>query len=156
MKVNWSDNFEAEYNQKKHKKYAIRLLALWKIQSGFTETEVCSLLKLTHKTIHRWRRLYEAEGIEALMKIRPGRGRKPRLVSEISLKEDIHALQAQRAGGRVRAQDIVNWVAEKYQVTYSLSGMYHVLHRLGFSWITARSKHPKQDEEKQEAFKKTF
>jgi len=34
--------------------------------------------------------------------------------------------------------------------------MYHVLHRLGFSWITSRSKHPKQDLEAIEAFKKTL
>ncbi|WP_435277206.1 helix-turn-helix domain-containing protein [Psychrobium sp. nBUS_13] len=32
--------------------------------------------------------------------------------------------------------------------------MYRLLHQLGFSWITSRSRHPKQSDEVQETFKK--
>jgi len=156
MKVNWLDDFELLYKKMGQQKYGIRLLALWKIQSGEPETTVCKFLHKTHATIRKWRRTYEEEGLEALLRIRSGRGRKSRLWEIEQLKKDIEALQEKRNGGRIRCQDIVGMVAQKYGVHYSRSGMYHVLNRLNFSWITARSKHPKQDPEAQEVFKKNF
>ena len=48
MKVNWLDNFEYLYKKMGQRKYGLRLLALWKIQSGETETAVCQSL---HKTM---------------------------------------------------------------------------------------------------------
>lgn len=121
-----------------------------------SETSVCEFLHKTHATIRQWRKTYEKEGLEALLGIRSGRGRKSRLLTSERLKKDIETLQERRNGGRIRCQDIVEMVAQKYNVHYSRSGMYHVLNRLNFSWITSRSKHPKQDPEAQEKFKKKF
>ncbi|WP_423228032.1 helix-turn-helix domain-containing protein [Shewanella algae] len=39
-------------------------------------------------------------------------------------------------------------------MSYSLANVYRLLHALDFSWITSRSKHPKQSDEAQAAFKK--
>ena len=156
MQVNWLDDFEKLYKTMGQQKYGIRLLALWKIQAGESETSVCKYLNKTHATVRKWRQSYEKEGLEALLRIRSGRGRKRRLFETEQLKKDIETLQEKRDGGRVRCQDIVEMVAQKYGVQYSQSGMYHVLHRLNFSWITARSKHPKQNLEDQEMFKKKF
>ena len=38
-------------------------------------------------------------------------------------------------------------------MAYELSNVYRLLRELGFSWITSRSRHPKQDGQVQEAFK---
>ena len=156
MKFNWSDNFEEIYKQQGQQKHGIRLLALWKLQSGLTETAVCEFLGKTPKTIRIWRRLYESGGLEELLRIRPGRGRRPLVSSLESIKEDIGSLQDKRSGGRVKCKDIVEMVAQKYSIQYSQPGMYHILKRIGFSWITSRSKHPKQNAQIQEEFKKKF
>lgn len=74
MRVNWPDNFEELYKKRGSQKYVIRLLALWKIQAGMTETAVCQFLRKTHKTIHQWRWLYETGGVEALLSIKPRSG----------------------------------------------------------------------------------
>lgn len=104
-----------------------------------------------------WRRLYEEQGVEGLLMISKGRGRKAKIEKHAKeLAEEISLLQEQRNGGRVRCQDIVELVFEKYNLEYSRPGMYHVLHRLGFSWITSRSKHPKSSSESLEDFKKKF
>jgi transposase len=87
--------------------------------------------------------------------IYPGRGRKSRL-TQTTFEQDIQALQAAQKGGRIRCQDIVEYIAQKYHLNYSHSGMYHLLHRFGFSWITSRSKHPNHNPEAIEAFKKTL
>ena len=154
MRVEWADNFEELYKQRGQQKHGIRLLALWKIQSGLTEGAVCAFIGKTHKTIRMWRRLYESGGLDALLSIRSGRGKKARLSNIKSLREDIQSLHNSRSDGRVKCQDIVDMVWQKYEVQYSASGMYHILKRLGFSWITARSQHPKRDQQAQEEFKK--
>lgn len=156
MKVNWSDNFEHLYKKKGQQKYGIRLLALWKMQAGETETAVCKTLHKTHSTVRKWRRLYEEGGLEALLSIRKGRGRKPLLDKNEELKQDILQLHEERIGGRIRCQDIIGMVAKKYGVHYKQPAMYKVLERLNFSWITARSRHPKSDPQVQENFKKKF
>ncbi len=155
MKVNWTDDFTTLYKQRGQQKHGIRLLALWKLQSGMTETEVCKFIGKTHKTIHMWRKLYERRGLDGLLSIARGRGRKTQVGLSEGLAEDIKHLQEERKGGRIRCQDVVDLVHSKYGIKYSQSGMYHVLHRLGFSWITSRSKHPRSDPEAMEAFKKT-
>jgi transposase len=154
MQVNWSDNFEDLYKQRGQQKHGVRLLALWKIQSGLSEEAVCAFIGKTHKTIRTWRRLYEAGGLDALLSIRSGRGKKARLPNLAALREDIQSLQSKQSGGRVKCQNIVDMVWQKYEIQYTTSGMYHILKRLGFSWITSRSQHPKRNLQAQEDFKK--
>lgn len=155
MKVNWSDDFKSLYKQRGQQKYGIRLLALWKIQSGINETDVCGIIGKTHKTIREWRKSYEEGGLSALLTIAPGRGKKPKVDLSKTLADDIKFLQDERDGGRIRCKDILDLVESKHGVRYSQSAMYTILHKLGFSWITSRSKHPKSDPEAMEAFKKT-
>ena len=155
MQFNWADSFENLYKQRGQQKHGIRLLALWKLQSGMTETDVCQLIGKTHKTIREWRRLYEKNGVDGLLSIAPGRGRKAKVDLREHLEDDIKCLQEEQGGGRIRCQDIVDLVYLKYKIQYTASGMYHILHRLGFSWITSRSKHPQNNPEVMKAFKKT-
>lgn len=153
IRVDWKDDFKQLYKERGQQKYGIRLLALWKIQEGISETQVCEMLGKTHKTIHKWRKAYENGGVEALLMIHPGRGRKSPLTQDV-FEQEIQALQTKQKDGRIRCQSIVDHIADKYHLNYSSSGMYNILHRFGFSWITSLSKHPKHNPEAIEAFKK--
>ena len=64
--------------------------------------------------------------------------------------------QEKRAGGRLTGQDIQQIAKEHYNAHYTVNGIYEMLKRIGMSWISARSQHPKADEEVQETFKKTL
>ena len=81
-----------------------------------------------------------------------------RVASDLSAEfsEAVISLQENRNGGRVIGEDIVNLVKEKYDVQYSVSGIYKVLSRMGLSWVSGRSIHPKSNLKAQEAFKKTL
>ena len=59
------------------------------------------------------------------------------------------------SGGRLNAETLVSLINEKFGVKYSRTNVYRLLHALNFSWITSRSRHPKQSQEIQEDFKKT-
>jgi transposase len=57
-------------------------------------------------------------------------------------------------GGRLTGEAIRLYIADEFQINYHPNAIYKLLHLLGFSWITSRSKHPKQSEEAQKDFKK--
>lgn len=154
MLTNWFDNFEELYQQRGQHRYGIRLLALWKIQDGMSQSDLCELIGKTHKTIRLWRETYESKGLDGLLNIKKGRGRKPRINEKSLIDEAIKELTIENKGGRIRGQDLVDYFASKQGIHYSLSGMYHRLHKLKYSWITSRSKHPKQTPEGIEEFKK--
>src|SRR5271156_933412 len=111
MQVQWRDNFKELYKERGQQKYGIRLLALWMIQEGMSETKVCALIGKTHKTVWRWRKTYEKGGLESLLKIQSGRGRKAKLADKASFEQDLNDLQKRRKGGRIRCQDIVDYMA---------------------------------------------
>ena len=47
-------------------------------------------------------------------------------------------------------------IEREFGVSYANGSIYRVLKHLGMSWISARSQHPKANQEKQAAFKKTL
>jgi transposase len=53
-------------------------------------------------------------------------------------------------------KDIQKHIQEIYGVNYHVRNIYHLMKEMDLVWITSRSKHPKQDLEAQEAFKKTY
>ena len=131
-----------------------RYLGLHHIQEGRTYSEVSKLMLVSELTVKEWVKKYKQGGVDKLRN-QPGRGRKGRLkISDEAFRESILQLQQERAGGRVKAKEILHMLKEKFQVIYSLSGLYKVLERRRIVWITGRSIHPKADVEAQESFKK--
>jgi transposase len=54
----------------------------------------------------------------------------------------------------LRGKDIQDIIARQFGVKYSLSAVYQLLHRLGYSHVSSRPEHPKGDPEARESFKK--
>lgn len=150
------EDFESLYKTHGQKKYGLRILALCYLQRGKGIKETAKYLLKTETTIRGWVRLYEQGGIERLLTIGSGRGRNSKLqgISEEQIKEEIENLTHSLKGGRLRAIDIKELLEEKFNVDYGISGIYPVLQRLGYAWITARSIHPKADKSLQDSFKK--
>ena len=70
------------------------------------------------------------------------------------LREFIDEQCLRTSGGRLQGMDIQAYIEQTFGVIYRLSNIYRLLHEMGFSWITSRSKHPKQAPQVQETFKK--
>ncbi|ASD69772.1 hypothetical protein B1L02_23315 [Pseudoalteromonas piscicida] len=58
-------------------------------------------------------------------------------------------------GGRLTGYRIKQYIEDEFNVSYHPNAIYKLLEKLGFSWITSRSRHPKQSEQVQQDFKKT-
>lgn len=145
------------YKINRSKQYIYRCLACHYIQSGKTYDEVAEMLCYSRNSIMKWVNKFQVGGIKSLLVMTAGRGRISRLPNTMSTEfsEAVVSLQENRNGGRIIGKDIVNLVEEQYGVSYSVSGIYKLLSRMGLSWVSARSIHPKADLTAQETFKKT-
>lgn len=122
--------------------------------------KVAKIMKYSKQTIIEWVKTFNEGGIDLLLVIRSGRGRKPRIGNKDEDKElfsqAVMSLQKERSGGRIIGQEIVDMIKEKYNKSYTLSGVYKVLKRMGLSWVSSRSIHPKANLKQQESFKKNL
>ena len=145
------------YKKNRALKYIVRCLACHHIQEGMSYESVSKIVKYSRQTIGEWVKMYNEGGIDKMLSIRKGRGRKARIKSDkkAEFSEYVVQLQEARDGGRIIGEDIVSMIKDKYNESYSVSGVYKLLKRMDMSWVSARSIHTKTDLEVQEALKKT-
>jgi transposase len=85
----------------------------------------------------------------------PGRGGKLPLDAEqqAELQRRLAAGPQEQDGGcTLRGEDVRRILHEEHGVKRSLSAVYYLLHRLGYSCLVPRPKHRKTDPERQEHF----
>lgn len=150
------ENFYALYQERGQQKYGIRLLAMHHLQIGKTLKVVSEIVCKTIRTIRLWVKRYAIGGIQGLLSIKKGRGRrcKVTLEQQKELKTFLQEQATRKKGGRLTGINIQEFLKKEWEVSYTLSGVYLLLEKIGFSWITSRSVHPKADMALQEAFKK--
>jgi transposase len=133
-----------------------RLMILAYLKEGNTQVKTAKLLYVSAQKVSSWFKRFTEEGLEGL-EDKPRSGR-PRILDACQhelLKEKIEQAQSELSGGRIRGKDILQLIKDEWGVEYTLNGLYALLDHIGMSWVSARSKHPKQDEEAQLTFKKT-
>jgi transposase len=104
-----------------------------------------------------WVHRYNAAGIGGLCD-RPKPGRTPKLTEGqmASLKAIVLADPDPAADqiGRWRVVDLCRYVEERWEVSYSETGMLRLLWSLDLSHRKTRPRHPQSDDKAQQAFKK--
>ncbi|MDB4947801.1 MAG: family transposase, partial [Gemmatimonadetes bacterium] len=108
------------------------------------------------RVVRKWVHRYNEGAIGGLAdRPRSGRPRKLPRESEPRLGERLNAPPRPEDGVcTLRGVDVRRILADEFGVEYSSSGMYVVLHRLGYSSLMPRPKHPKSDAAAQEEFEK--
>ncbi|CAG21601.1 hypothetical protein PBPRA3296 [Photobacterium profundum SS9] len=74
--------------------------------------------------------------------------------SRTQIAKYIEENAAKPDGGRLTGHDIHNYITQTFGKAYHPDYIYILLKKMGFSWITSRSKHPKQCDKIQDDFKK--
>ena len=140
-----------------HPRVRSRLLMLRYLLEGHAAPEAANVFALAATQVRYWIHRYNAGGPEALRDL-PRAGRPPLLAP--GMKEAFSARV--RAGAQLEdgvcalhALDFQRILKEEFDSDYSLSGVYFLLHRLGFSSLVPRPRHPLADPVAQQAFKKT-
>jgi transposase len=133
----------------------MRYLALYHFQRGYNRTQIAEMLGVARGSVNSWVASYLSGGLDALQ-VRTSPGRPVRLSTQQleQLKTFIENNAVKPEGGRLIAEDVRCYIQATFGVEYQQTNVYRLMRMLGFSWITSRSKHPKQSIEAQEAFKK--
>lgn len=133
-----------------------RLLGIAHLLEGGSRPEAQKIACLTVNTFRVWIQRFNVQGIEGLRSKKPC-GRVPKLTSEgeRKLKEQVLQGPSPEEGiVRYRLVDLQSFLQKEYGTRLTLSGLWRQLQRLGLTWETGRQRHPKSDEQVQEAFKK--
>jgi len=143
-------DFASLAKKEKSGRVRVRFLALSNLQRGMSHRKTAKMLQVSAVSINNWVNRFKKAGLEGLQDKALGRGRNQMLPKnkEEELKELVLKAQKNLTGGRLIGDDIIELVKKKYGITYSSSGIYHLLHRIGLVWISSRSQHPKSNKKK--------
>lgn len=138
-----------------HPRTRIRLLALSHLQNHKNYKQVAKYMQVDITSVKMWLYRFRDGGIEDLQE-KQRSGRKPKsygLNEKISIA--IKDMQDNKIGGRMTLTDIGQMLKSDFKLDYANpSSVRYLLTQLGLSWITSRSKHPKQDLKAQNLYKK--
>lgn len=133
----------------------VRLMALSQVKEGTNNAQTARNLNISRRIVNDWVKKFYEHGLDGLKeKVRSGRPCSLNQQQLAQLSQYIRNSSIKENGGRLKAQMLVTYIAQEFKVEYTVFNIYRLLHQLGFSWITSRSRHPKQSDEVQEAFKK--
>ena len=134
-----------------------RLLGFYNLMCEKNRIEAARAVGRNPEWLRMWVLRYDEGGYENLSdKAKPGQPKHLTKEQEDELVKDIILMQDNRNGGRITGNEIRDHIEKKYNKIYKNNSIYDLLHRLGLSWVSSRSKHPKSDEAKQKTFKQTF
>lgn len=148
-------DFKKLASKQKSIQMKMRLLALAHFKEGASRTQIAKNLKVSRASVNKWVQIFLDEGLEGLQE-KPRTGRPAYLTQKQKeqLSQYIKAKAEDSSGGRLIGKDIHLYIIEEFGLHYHPDSIYNLLKRMGFSWITSRSKHPAQSEQVQEDFKK--
>jgi len=133
----------------------VRLMALSHIKEGANNAQAARNLHISRRSVNDWVKRFYENGLEGL-KEKPRSGRPCALNGSqlAQLGEYVRNNSIKENGGRLKAETLATYIAQEFKVEYTIFNVYRLLHQLNFSWITSRSRHPKQSDKIQEDFKK--
>lgn len=142
----------------KHANQSRRLLSLAAVLDGMNRTEAARIGGMDRQTLRDWVHRFNERGPDGLMDdwVRE----KPRRLSPAQQRELASIVETgpdRKVDGVVRWRriDLQHLIEERFGVVYHERTIGKLLKHLGFSHISARPHHPRQDAEVIEAFKKT-
>ena len=137
---------------------ARRLLALAMVLDGADRMTAAETCGMDRQTLRDWVHRYNAEGLRGLHDLKTP-GPKPRLTAE--QQADLARLveagpdPARHGVVRWRRVDLRDELERRFGVALHERSVGKVLAKLGYCRLSVRPRHPRTDEEAQEAFKKT-
>jgi transposase len=134
-----------------------RLLSLAAVRDGMDRGSAAKIGGMDRQTLRDWVHRFNASGPEGLIDNWTN-GPKPRLSAQqlAQLARIVDAGPDREKDGVVRWRriDLRRVIAERFGVNFHPRYVGKLLHKLGFSHMSARPRHPAQDEQIIEAFKK--
>ena len=125
---------------------------------GWTAPSIGMAVGLSRRICQRWVYRYNELGLEGLDDQRGQKSRSPlTLDQEEEMRRRIEAGPTEHDEVcSLRGKDFQRILAEEFGLWRSLAAVYHLLHRLGYSYLQPRPRHRKADPALIEAFKREW
>jgi transposase len=156
LEIGWGDEDTSEalkkaYLAERDGLVRTRVQALWLLRRGWSVGAVAEAMGTHYRSVQRWIAWYRQGGLRTVRTRRAGGIGQVARLSRAAQTELSDAV----AQGQFRtARQIQEWIATRYQVSYTLGGVYSLLERLRCNPKVPRPLHAKTDEAAQEAWKK--
>ncbi len=137
---------------------ARRLMALAAVADGKRRAEAAAIGLMDRQTLRDWVIRFNAEGAEGLIdKTSPGRPPKLTPAQKQELRQVVEEGPEKHVPHLVRWRraDLAAVARERFAVDCHATTIGRMLRELGFSHVSARPRHPENDEQAAVAFKKT-
>jgi len=134
-----------------------RLTAMKFILQGQTIPQVAMRMDIAERPLRKWLYRFNKEGPCGLCDA-PRSGQPPKITATQIEKFKHRVRQGITEQDNVcslRGKDLQQILQREFNTHYTLGGTYFLLHRLGFSCLCPRPKHPQADIQAQQAFKKS-
>lgn len=117
------------YQETNNRRWQERIQCVLLKGQGLTLEAIGEVIPYNINTISQWIRTYAESGLEAIC-VWQYQGSPCHLRSEQQAELKAEVTQKQYT----RVQDVVRWVQESFEISYSEDGMRELLHNLGFSY----------------------
>jgi transposase len=162
MTVPLRDDFSAQDVRKlaartKDANQSRRLLAIAAVYDGMNRTDAARIGSMDRQTLRDWVHRFNLQGPEGLHdRWTDGPARKLSAGQMVELAAIVETGPDLEKDGvmRWRRIDLKAVIEERFGIVYTVRSVSRILHDLGFSRMSARPRHPAQDRETVEAFKK--
>ena len=141
---------EAHYSCR-YRKSADRIKAILLLNDGLPYEQVAKILMLDDTTIRRYEKQFEKVGIDGLIECRYFGSR-----GILTKMQEMGLTTQKKKKTYQTVKEIVSYAQKHYRKTYSVEGMTHLLHRLGFVYKKTKQVPGKLNLELQEQFKKEY
>lgn len=139
---------------------ARRMLALALVLEGWSRTEAAKQCGMDRQTLRDWVHRYNAAGLSGLCNRAHGGG----AMSRLSAEQRAQLAEWVTAGPDLAKDGVVRWrlvdlqakIATAFKVRLHERSVGKLVHRLGFSRVSVRPRHPQADAAEQERHKKTL
>jgi len=133
-----------------------RLQVVTLAKQGYTAPQTAEVTGVSRRTVQQCVQRYNADSLAGLKdRRRGGNHRHLTAAHEEQVRQYLDRLAADPHDGVRRGMDLRRWLEEQFGVLYSLTGIYDLLHRLGYSCLMPRPRHAQANPQAQSAFKKT-
>lgn len=134
-----AEDLKARLKQESHPLKRPRLHVLYLLKSGQAQQrqQVAALVGVSRNSVGQWLDIYAAEGLEAMLTVKPLPGKRPALTSE-QLARLMEALR--RPEGFASYGAVQQWIEVELGVTMK----YHAVHTLVHDKLKARLKVPRR------------
>lgn len=133
------------------KRAADRIKTILLLNEGYPYETIAHILRLDETTVRRYFKEYSKEGIDGLLEDHYHGS-----IGFLTLDEEAELTKQLKEHTYQTVKEVVLYVQQQYKRQYSIEGMTHLLHRLGFVYKKTKVIPGKVDREKQETFKQTY